>query len=329
MQASSRSNGIKLVLSVLFLGAALLIYLHPNYVGDQISYWQFKPTLQVREIASSAQLSDHGKFIFFASKPQINDRITFNSFCRKQREKTAVLGCYSGRTIHIYDISDIRLKGIKEVTSAHEMLHAAYDRLSFAERKRVDNLISVQLQMTNNQKVQKRIALYDQSNALERANELHSMLGTEVRALSPELEQYYGKYFSNRAALVTMSEHYELIFDEIEQKQTSLIAELNGLADNINREVSSYTSDYNSLEADIDSFNTRAKSGSFSSQVAFNSERSRLVSLQTQLDVSRSDIQEKINTFNTKKAELDSLNVQAKDLQKSIDSTALPEVPSI
>ena len=38
--------------------------------------------------------------------------------------KTAVLGCYANREISIFNVTDQRLDGIREVTAAHEMLHA-------------------------------------------------------------------------------------------------------------------------------------------------------------------------------------------------------------
>ena len=36
---------------------------------------------------------------------------------------------------YIYNVNDERLNGLKEVTAAHEMLHAAYERLPESDKK--------------------------------------------------------------------------------------------------------------------------------------------------------------------------------------------------
>ncbi len=50
-------------------------------------------------------------------------------------KRNAILGCYnpSSRDIYIYNVTNSELDGVKEVTAAHEMLHAAWERLSESE----------------------------------------------------------------------------------------------------------------------------------------------------------------------------------------------------
>ena len=303
--------------------------LNRQFVIDQLTVWQYKPSSDITAIANRASFNDTGRFLFYASRPQISDRAEFNRQCRRLVEKTAILGCYVNRQIFVFDITDQRLDGIKEVTAAHEMLHAAYDRLSTSEKTRVDALISQQAERITDQKLRDRLALYDQTEPGERLNELHSILGSEIDNLSSELETYYKQYFTDRAALVALSNKYETVFNEIEAKQTSLIDELNRLADQVSAASDVYTKALATLQADINNFNARARSGGFTSQAAFNTERDRLLARQEKLQADRLAINANIDVYNQKKAELDALNTTAEGLQKSINSTALPEAPAL
>lgn len=280
-------------------------------------------------MASRSSMNDNGRFLFYASTPSVQDRNEFNQFCRKIVEKSAVLGCYTSGQIYIYNISDPRLDGIKDVTAAHEMLHAAYDRLSPNEKSEVDAMIETAAAQVDSESLKRKLELYDTTEPTQRLNELHSMLGTEIKSLPPDLETYYARYFTNRLTLVSLSERYEQVFGELEKQQKQLVSELNALVDDINESSASYTSQFASLQDAIESFNTRAENGSYTSESQFNSERNRLIAQQANLREFREDIAEKVALYDTKKAELDNLNVTAQGLQNSIDSTALPEVPTL
>ena len=59
-----------------------------------------------------------------------------------------MLGCYHSNQdgIFLYNVQDARLAGVQQVTAAHEMLHAAYDRLSTKDKNYVDGLLMDYLQ---------------------------------------------------------------------------------------------------------------------------------------------------------------------------------------
>lgn len=327
--AAKQASVPRLIVSLSLLALTIWVFFNLTYVVDQFTVWQYKPSTTVTSIKERASMNDTGTFLFYASQPRIEDRETFNQYCRKHAEQTAVLGCYASRMIYLYNITDPRLDGIVEVTAAHEMLHAAYDRLSASEKQRVNGLINAATQSLNNPTIEKKLALYDQSEPGERLNELHSMLGSEVKELPEELEKYYSQYFTNRLALVSLSEQYEKVFAELEAQQKQLVAELNELAAQINTDNESYKVQFAQLQEDVSSFNSRAESGGFSSQSQFNSERARLVAQQRELSGLRASIVAAIETYDTKKAELDELNGTAAGLQDSIDSTSIPEVPSL
>ncbi len=330
MQPTTRRSSIpRLILSLVVLALAVWIFFNRDFVIDQLTVWQYKPSADVAAIAERSSMNEKGKFLFYASQPRVEGRDAFNQHCRKHAEQTAVLGCYSARLIYLYNITDPRLDGIKEVTAAHEMLHAAYDRLSSSERERIDGLINTAAQSKSNPTIEKKLALYDQTEPGERLNELHSMLGSEAKELPAELETYYAQYFTNRLALVALSEKYEQVFVELEQRQTQLVSELNALAEQINNDNQAYNSRFGQLQEDIAAFNTKAENGGFSSESQFNAERARLIARQRELSSFRGSIMANIDSYEAKRAELDTLNGTAAGLQDSIDSTSLPEVPSL
>ncbi len=328
MHSTGRSF-LRLGLSVVILAAAIWITVNRSLVLDQIVVWRYTPSPEVASIASNSSMSDRGRFLFYASQPGIEDRETFNSHCRQHAEKTAILGCYAAGMIYIFDVTDQRLNGIKEVTAAHEMLHAAYERLSSGEREHVNGLIDKAMTGNISESIARKLALYDKTEPGEKHNELHSMLGSEVRNLPKDLEDYYAKYFVNRQSVVELSERYEHVFNELEAQQKTLVDELNRLADEITRTSAKYSQDFNALKSDISSFNSRANSGGFSSQAVFDSERSRLVARQSQLNDQRTIIMNEIARYDKKRAELDALNLTAQGLQRSIDSSALPAIPTV
>ena len=109
------------------------------------------------------------------------------------------------KTIALFDVTDPRLDGIEEVVASHEMLHAAWDRMSQGEKDRLTPLLdAAYAEQANNKDLVERMAFYARTEPGEETNELHSILGTEVAHLSPALEKYYSQYFSNRQALVAL-----------------------------------------------------------------------------------------------------------------------------
>ena len=132
------------ILAVVLLAASVLLFYYRQAIVDQITVWRFTPTTELVSFADRAGLNDLGKFYLYASQTQISDKSAFNTACGKlQNERTVVLGCYVGtdRRIYIYNVTDTQLDGVRETTAAHEMLHAAYDRLSESDKDRVDALL--------------------------------------------------------------------------------------------------------------------------------------------------------------------------------------------
>lgn len=328
---SQRSGGniVKLVASTVLLATALFVFMNRQAFMDQLTVWRYQPSPDVAAIADRTELSDKGTFLFYASKPELLARDDFNGACRSAAaEQTAVLGCYVANTIYLFDIENAKLDGIKEVTAAHEMLHAAYQRLPATEKSRVDALLEKQSHSLGEEqaRIDELMAAYAKSEPGERHNELHSILGSEVRSLSPELEAYYAQYFSDRSAVVSLAERYQSVFDGLKTQQESLVGEINALADRIDEQGSAYKRNLQVLTSDIQSFNARASSGSMS-RSQYDSERAALEQRQEAMRREYDAIQELIASYEAKRSELAAINSESNALNRSINS-ALTPVPT-
>ena len=142
-----------------------------------------------------------------------------------------MLGCYySGvNDLFILRVDRADLTGIMPVTAAHEMLHAAYEQLSAPRKAEIDTMIAEFLATTPTPRIQETLAEYDADDPSVHESEAHSLVGTEVRVLPPELERYYSRYFDDRSAVVTMFEGYQQVFDNLEAEQDRLLAEIAAL----------------------------------------------------------------------------------------------------
>jgi hypothetical protein len=318
-----------LVIVVLSLLAALLLVANRQYVVDQVSVWQYKPSADIVSLADRSGMSDTGKFYFYASHPKVEDAQAFNSDCGRKEASTAVLGCYNGQSIFVYNVSNGQLDGIKEVTAAHEMLHAAYARMGDAEKTKINKLLEVEYaKLKSNKDIAERFAFYDRTEPGERDNELHSVIGTEIAAISPELEAHYRTYFSNRARVLALHDKYASVFAELQAKGDALTRQLVDLKNAITSQTEAYNASVSALNNDIDSFNQRANSGGFSSREEFDSERADLVARADQLDATRSTINAEIVQYNSLRKQLKSVASQSNELNQSIDSSLAP-APSL
>jgi hypothetical protein len=185
---------------------------------DQIADWwrlrNYRASSEVAVLATDTTMTGWGRHLFYVNHPTLEGKEAFNRHCSNYGEETAVLGCYLGdrQGIYLYAVTDSRLEGVRQVTAAHEMLHQAYDRLGSKERKRVGKLL---WDFYNNhladESIRTKLASYKEQGA-DLANEMHSIFGTEIRTLTPELESYYKEYFDDRLKVVSHSEAYQAEF---------------------------------------------------------------------------------------------------------------------
>lgn len=291
---------------------------------DNVSDWWFlrnyQPSAEISALADRASLSDAGRREFYLANPTLNDKQTFSSNC-PVGEVTLVLGCYSGGKIYVLEVDRSELAGVMEVTAAHEMLHAAYLELSTSERHRINQQIEDFYASYGDADLKDLVAEYEKAEPGQRLNELHSLLGTQVATLSPQLEEYYSQYFTERNQVVTAYSKYEAVFSNIETQINALSSEL----DNLKQQVINLEQQLDSQRAELETTNERMNN--FLTQ-GIISQYNSLVPVQNS-QVQRYNLlikqyQGLISAHNQKADQLNSLALEQRQLRDALDSSKQP-----
>jgi hypothetical protein len=302
------------------LTAALVLTWTPadtQLVHDATVAWSDPLSDDLAAIARATGMSAEGELIYRASRPAVEDDDAFNEHC--SLEGGAVLGCYAAGTIYVYAVTDSRLAGTVEVTAAHEMLHAAYERLSPEEREAVDALVAARVaEIPADDPVHEDLSLYRPEQL---ADEWHSRVGTEYADLAPELEAHYGRYFDDRALVVELNESATALFRELQERIDALVAEIDVLGPALDTRIAAYEAAVAAFNAEVESFNARAANGSFTSQAQFDRERAALVARSQALDAEFAALDAEIARHNALVAELTALDADFAELYSALDST--------
>lgn len=249
----------RFIRTVLLAGVVALpfvVFWQQRNISDWWRLRDYVPPARIVELADNTQMTDEGRKLFYLHKPELNDRDAFNRNC-KGFEQTIVLGCYvTNQAIYIFDVQDARLEGIEEVTSAHEMLHAAYDRLSVSEREAVDRMTQSAFDGLRDARLAEVVESYRQRDASVVSNELHSILATEFRTLPKQLEDYYERYFHDRLTVVGFSEKYEAVFTEQMNRIKTLSDQIAAIENDLQAQIRSVDELETGLSADADRLNS-------------------------------------------------------------------------
>lgn len=212
----------KWVSLLLLLAVLATVYFKQQAVTDWFRLYGYSPTSTVEALATDDSFTASARHLFFINRPVIQAKEQFTNNCAQQQEQTIVLGCYHGyeRGIYVLQIADdSRLSGVEQVTAAHEMLHAAYDRLSSADKKRVDAmLMDYYHNQLSDARIKSTITAYKTSEPDAVIDEMHSIFGTEITQLPQPLEDYYSRYFANRHKVVSYAAGYQAEFTRREQQ---------------------------------------------------------------------------------------------------------------
>ncbi|HEU0266358.1 MAG TPA: hypothetical protein VFQ70_01915 [Candidatus Saccharimonadaceae bacterium] len=328
-QRSSRGSAAGFIILIIAVCLASFAIIYRQTIVDHVVALEFQPGPGVMQLATNAGMNNNGKFIYRASQPEIDTRSNFNAVCANKDAQTAVLGCYVNDRIYIYDVTDPQLAGIKTVTAAHEMLHAAYARLSPSERTHVDSMVEAAYQKLQGQDdLKARMAIYAKTEPGERDNELHSVLGTEIGNLPSDLENYYKQYFSDRAKVVAAHAAYQSVFTNLQSEASTIQTQMKQLQVEIESSSANYTAAVNQLNSDIQSFNKRAEAGDFASQADFTSARNALETRADSLATERDAVNALIDKYNSLNSKLAAIAEQDQQLNQNINSS-LPAAPQV
>lgn len=324
-------TGVAFALAILTVGFAIWLFLNRQLALDQVTVWSYEPSASIQTIDEKVQFTNKGKFIFYATKPAVTSSQEFNSECPRQEQGNPILGCYTSEDrIYVFDVTDQELDGIKEVTAAHEMLHAAWTRMGDSEKERVGVLLQAAYEKNADTELRNRMEYYQRTEPDNITNELHSILGTEINNLGSELDTYYAQFFQDRQVILALHAQYNAVYTELTNRADELYAAMDTLSKSIQTQTTSYEVAAAQLSADISAFNSRANNGGFTSVSQFNSARAALLVRSNQLESERQAINDDIASYNGMYEEYQTIASQIEKLNNSIDSfKTLEETPTV
>ncbi|MCC3411237.1 MAG: hypothetical protein JGK24_03310 [Microcoleus sp. PH2017_29_MFU_D_A] len=288
----------------------LVVAISRIVLNSQLDEWigVAPPSAAIERLATATTMTREAQQIFYRQTPTIEPKQTFFKICQtkeKVKDTLIIFGCYftngkSGK-IAIQSVTDDRFQGVMEVTAAHEMLHAAYTRLSPSDRDKLTPQLKQAALQIKNDRLSSILKQYQQKDIALYVNELHSYLGTELGYLGDvELEQYYQRYFRDRQQVVKLADLSQEIVRKLDEKSQQLKPEIETLEASLaqtkqtikehNLELGSKKRNLDALQLDLMRFKEQAeesyRQGNGSPEKVF------------QFEQKKSDYNQKVQEFN-------------------------------
>ncbi|MBQ8985060.1 hypothetical protein IJ076_00660 [Candidatus Saccharibacteria bacterium] len=305
-------------ISVLILVITAFIVTNYGVIRDVFAGMGYRPTAEMEEIRDKLSLTGTGVRIFNASLPELKEKAEFNQECREIENESAILGCYRDEKIYIYNIVDDELPGIRELTAAHELLHAVYKRMGDSDKKKWNEIL-MPIYEENQDVLGSEIDEYPDEQKNE---EIYVRVGTEIKDLPDELEKHYGEIFENQDLIVDFYDGYIAVFRKIQKKMSELLTEVEKLEETINSKTADYTARVEKLNEDVKKFNECAGTlNCFSSTAVFNSERVGLLGEQSALNTLYNEINSLVEKYNNLVNEYNENALHGQKLNMKINSS--------
>ena len=318
----------KLVVTIIsFIIAVGIVYFFipsPALIfSDLMRNWTTTPSPSIEQLVMNLRLTSRGKFIFGAVDPQLEEKTVFNSACPAAEEDASSLGCYDPNTqkIHIYNVESEELAGEIEATAAHELLHAAWERLSVFERMQIEPLL---YEVYNSAEHHDQLAKSTQNYRSEDlSTELHSQIAERIKDLPPALENYYAKYFEDQNLIASYFEKYSSVFDKIMDGASNLLTEIEAGRQALEQKANEYTAWLEDYNTRVQNFNSCARDPECS-LVNFESRRDELISEGRRIDAAADAYEADRTALNAKIDEYNSNVEHLRKLDYALDSRSSP-----
>jgi predicted nucleic acid-binding Zn-ribbon protein len=307
----------------------------------------------IQQLAQKSRMTPIAERLFYRQRPTIESKDTFLEQC-KVPDKSIMLGCFVRRghrgKIVIQNITDARLKGTMEVTAAHEMLHAAYERLSGHKRQELAQRLTKAANRIQDPRLK---AVLDDYAARDRElyyNELHSHLGTELANLGDaSLEQHYQRYFHDRRQVVALAQKSGAVLKQLDDEADTLkpkITQLETELKQLEPQIKASEADLKASQQNLESLESTLLTTKAEAEAAFQAESPQAIPLAAQFEQQkaqfnqavdqhndRAEIQRnRIANFNTNvkayKALIGKYNKVARESHSILDSLATPPPPT-
>ena len=312
--------------SLIFTILIVVILLCAYAFQDEFKAGDYTLTGDLSSIATSLNLTSRAQLILRATHPSLQEKENFNQNCNSHSQEIYVLGCYreDQDRLYVYNVDSSEIPGVREVTTAHEMLHAAYHRLLFWEKNDLnDQLQSAYQQLPADSDLRVSMQNYRPD---EFYDELHSRLGTEVKNLPAPLERYYQRYFMDRQAIVKFNDQYHNVFTELKRETDRLKTSIETKKQAIETQTKQYQEQKQQLNTVISDFNSRAARGDLSNQSDFNTKRQAIVSRIDKLNLEYDQLKKGIEELNSEIAKYNQSIYHNNELIDQINSNSIPKV---
>ena len=158
---SDKTYNAIIVFAIIGIIALAIFFITTDWqlVSDKREAASFNASPEMIELADSLPLTEKGRAILFASHPHLLSRSEYNAGCGAlNKSDYTVSGCYYSKEdydeekIEIYHIEEVNVdenmtvydfKDSMIITTLHEMLHAAYERLSEEKRASVCERLNI------------------------------------------------------------------------------------------------------------------------------------------------------------------------------------------
>lgn len=287
------------------------------WVKDLWRGFGYTPSSEMAEIAESLELTGKGERIFAATRPALEGKEAFNEHCDSHDAEVALLGCYAGGQIFVYQVEDEELRRVNHVTTAHELLHAVWERLDEGEKERIGGMLR-ELMAEKQEWFDEELEAYSEEERLE---EVYTRAGTKLAELPEELEKHYREIFENRGQIVAYYEEYSAPFEELQEKLKTLEQEIVAENQTIEEQKAEYERRATAWETKVAQFNSCARAmGCFTSDAEFQSKRQAMTAEQTELEDLRQSVNRRIDENNARVDEYNKLRSELGELDEAMNS---------
>lgn len=309
---------------VVLIGVLAWVFTQQQALRDWWRLRGYTAPAAISTLASQDTMTPRAQRLFYVNRPVVDAGTTFTGHCPAGGEKTVVLGCYLGNDngIYVYAVTDDRLDGVEQVTSAHEMLHAAYRRLSNQDRKSVDTMLTdYYLHDLTDQRVKDTIEAYKKSEPNDVVNEMHSVFGTEVANLPAPLERYYTRYFTDRSRVAAYTAAYQGEFTNRQKQVADYDTQLKSMDAQIKANQVQLTTQRASLDAQRAQLDSQQRSGQIAAYNSAVPAYNRAVNTYNVLLASTKNL---INQYNDIVTKRNAIALEEQQLAQELSASSLP-----
>jgi DNA repair exonuclease SbcCD ATPase subunit len=259
----------------------------------------------IQQLAQKSRMTPIAERLFYRQRPTIESKDTFLEQC-KVPDKSIMLGCFVRRghtgKIVIQNVTDPRLKGTMEVTAAHEMLHAAYERLSGSERQDLGQRLTKAASRIQDPRLK---AVLDDYAAKDRElyyNELHSHLGTELANFGDAtLEQHYQRYFRDRHQVVALAQRSGAVLKELDDQADTLkpkITQLEAELKQLEPQIKASEANLKASKQDLEALEATLTATKADAEAAFERESAQAYSLAARFEQQKTQFNQAVDQHN-------------------------------